>query len=250
MTATPSAASGNGGNVVRPGDPPLPGTNVSRMSRRNLIPLAILAALVVLTAVFAVVGATSAPSAETVTVQNASTRTFGTPTGSVSFIANVTNSAPNPTGRGTLTQQRLVQYAAPANRIVVYQVTSSGTAQPLGEIHGAGASCVLSAFSSIVGGSTAWAAAGDGHYTRAESLAVYSARVPNTSGTTCAPQPSLVLGQVNERALVKSDYLVAVGVTVVVPAQTVNGRPTPHVVEGEQLVMIRIGNTPVRTLGS
>jgi hypothetical protein len=215
-----------------------------------LIPLAILAALVVLTAVFAVVGATSAPSAETVTVQNASTRTFGTPIGSVSFLANLTNQASSPIGSGTISQQRVIQYAAPMNRIVVYQVTSSGTTQPLGEIRGPGASCVLSAFSSTVGGSTPWAATGGGTYTRTETLAEYSARVPSTAGTTCAPRPSAVHGHVAERALVKSDYLVAVHLTVVVPPQTLNGRPSPHVVEGEQLAMIKIGDTPVRTLGS
>jgi hypothetical protein len=59
-----------------------------------------------------------------------------------------------------------------------------------------------------------------------------------------------VHGQVTEHALVKSDYLVTVRVSVGVPAQTLNGRQTPHVVEAEQLAMIRIGNTPVRTLGS
>jgi hypothetical protein len=219
------------------------------MPRRNLIPLAILGVLVVVTAVFAVVGATSAPSAETVTVQNASTRTFGTPTGSMSFLANLTNLASNPTGRGTVSEQRLIQYAASQNRMAVYQVTSSGTTQPLGEIHGPGVSCVLSSFSSIVGGSTAWAATGGGNYTRTESLAEYSARVPNTAGTTCAPQQSPFHGQVSERALVKSDYLIVVRLTVVVPPQTVNGRPAPHGAETEQLGMIRIGNTPVRTLG-
>jgi hypothetical protein len=55
---------------------------------------------------------------------------------------------------------------------------------------------------------------------------------------------------VTERALVKSDYLVVVRLTVAVPPQTLNGRPVPHGVQGEQLGMIRIGNTPVRTLGS
>jgi hypothetical protein len=218
------------------------------MSRRNFIPLAILAVLVVLTAVFAVVGATSAPSAETITVQNASTRTFGTPTGSVSFVANLTNRASNPTGRGTLSQERKIEYIAPMNRIVVSQVTRSGTTQPLGEIRGSGVSCVLSAFSSIVGGSTAWAATGGGNYTRTETLAEYSARVPATGGTTCTPQPSPVQGQVSEHALVKSDYLVAVHLTVAVPPQTVDGRPVAHGVEGEDLVMTRIGDTPVATL--
>ena len=220
------------------------------MSRRNLIPLGILAVLVVLTAVFAVVGAASAPSAETVTVQNASTRTFGTPTGSVSFVASLTNRASSPTGSGTVSQERVIAYAAPMNRIVVYVVTGSGTTQPVGEIRGSGVSCVLSAFSSIVGGSTAWAATGDGNYTRTESLAEYSARVPSTSGATCAPRPSLVHGQVTEHAQVKSDYLVAVRLTVVVPPQTLDGRPVAHGVEGEDLVMSRIGKTPVRTLAS
>jgi hypothetical protein len=220
------------------------------MSRRNLIPLAVLAVLIVLTGVFAVVGATSAPSAETVSVQNASTRTFGTPTGSVSFRANLTNRASSPTGHGTVSQQRVIEYSAPMNAIVVFQVTGPGATQPIGEVRGSGVSCVLSAFTSIVGGSTAWAATGGGNYTRTESLADYSARVPSTSGATCAPQPSPVHGEVTEHAMVKSDYLVAVRLTVVVPAQTVNGRPAAHGVEGEDLVMTRIGDTPVRTLAS
>jgi hypothetical protein len=60
-----------------------------------------------------------------------------------------------------------------------------------------------------------------------------------------------VHGQVTEHALVKSDYLIAVHLTVVVPPQTMsNGRPAAHGMESEQLVMIQIGNTPVRTLVS
>jgi hypothetical protein len=220
------------------------------MSRRNLIPLTILAVLVVLTAVFAVVGASAAPSAETVTVQNASTRTFGSPTGSVSFLANLANVASSPTGRGSVSQQRVLEYVAASSRIVVFQVTSSGTTQPLGAIHGSDVTCALTSFSSIVGGSTAWAATGGGNYGRTESLAEYTSRVPGTGSTNCVPQASPLHGQVSERALVKSDYLVTVRVTVAVPAQTFNGRPFPHGVESEQLSMIRIGNTPVKTLGS
>jgi hypothetical protein len=166
----------------------------------------------------------------------------------VSFRAKLTNTASSPTGRGTLSQQRIIEYVAPTNRIVVYLVTSSGTTQPIGVLHGSDVSCLLSAFSSIVGGSTAWGATGGGNYTRTESLAEYSARVPSTGGATCTPQPSPVHGQVTEHARVKSDYLVAVRLTVVVPPQTVNGHRAPHGVESEELVMTQIGNNPVSTL--
>jgi hypothetical protein len=218
------------------------------MSRRALIPLALLAVLVVLTAVFAVVGATSSPSAETLAVQNASTQTFGSPTGSVSFLADLTNTVASGSSRaGTLSQQRIIEYAAP-DRMAVYQVTKKG-AQPIALLHQPSVSCVLSAYSSIVGGSTAWAASGHGEYTRTESLADYSARVPQTSGTACQPHPSTVRGQVSERALVRSGFLVAVRLIVVVPAQTLsNGRQAAHGVEGEELAMVEIGTRPVRTL--
>ncbi len=217
------------------------------MSRRTLIPLSLLAILVVLAAVFAVIGASSSPSAETVTVQNASTRTFGTPTGSVSFLAGLTDTASGPSVPRGASQQRIIQYAAPMNRIAVYQVTSSGSTQPLGVVHGTSVSCALSSFSTIVGGSTAWAAAGGGNYTRSESLADFSARVPDTSSRTCESQQSRTQGQVTERALVKSDYLVALRVTIVVRVQS-QGRSAGPIVQGQQLVMIQIGKTPVRTL--
>ncbi len=221
------------------------------MSRRHLIPLTLLAVLVVLTGVFAVVGASSAPSAETLTVQNASTRTFGSPTGAVSFVADLTDTLTSGAhSSGTLSQQRIVQYAAPTERIAVYQVTSSGT-KPLAVLHQPSVSCVLSAYASFVAGPTPWTATGSGTYTRTESLMDYSARVPHTGGTTCQPQPSAVQGQVTEKAVVRSDYLIAVRLTVVVPPQKLsNGRPAAHGVEGEQLVMIQIGNTAVRTLVS
>jgi hypothetical protein len=217
--------------------------------RRNLIPLAILAVLAVLTAVFAVVGATAAPSAETVTVQNASARTFGTPTGSVPFVAALTNTlASGPNGR-TQSQERVLRYTPP-DRMAVLQLTNAGL-QPLGVLPPQGASCILSAFSSIVGGTTPWAAKGDGTYTRTETLADYSARVPTGGTTTCQPQPAAVHGQVSERALVRSGYLIDVRLTVVVPPQSLsNGRPAAAGVEGEQLAMSEIGNTRVRTLAS
>ena len=64
-------------------------------------------------------------------------------------------------------------------------------------------------YTSIVGGSTAWSGNGD-TYTRVETLADFSARVPHSSGTICAPQPSAVHGTVAERAILKSGYLVDV----------------------------------------
>jgi hypothetical protein len=218
------------------------------MSRRTLIPLALLGVLVVLTAVFAVVGATSSPSAETLAVQNASTRTFGTPTGSVSFLADLTNTVDSGSSRtGTLSQQRIIQYVAP-DRMAVYEVTSKG-AQPIAVLRQPSVSCVVSAYSAIVGGSTAWAASGHGEYVRTESLADYSARVPQTGRTTCEPMPSAVHGQVSERALVRSGYLVAVRLIVVVPPQTLsNGSQAQHGVEGQELAMVQIGTTRVRTL--
>jgi hypothetical protein len=218
------------------------------MSRRNLIPLAILAALVVLTGIVAVVGATTAPSAETITVQNASTRTFGTPTGSVSFRASLTLMGSGPTGQ-PVSQQEILSYSAPLHRIDLYVVTAPGTIRRIAEAHGAAATCALNVFSSFVGGSTAWAATGDGNYTRTESLADYTSRVPNLSSPTCATETSPIHGQVNEQALVGSDYLVKVHLTFVVPSQTFHGRPVPAGQSGQQLEMLRIGNTPIRASG-
>lgn len=218
------------------------------MSRHHLVPLGLLTILGVLTAVFAVVGASSAPSAETLTVQNGSTRTFGSPTGSVSFLTTLTVTAGTVADPAAESESRLLQYSSSAEQIAVYQLTSSG-AQPLTVVRQPHVTCDLSAYTSIVGGSTPWTGSGKGTYTRTESLADYSSRVPATGITTCAPRPSPVHGQVHEKAVVRGDYLVAVGVTVVVPPQNLsNGRPAAHGVEGEQLVMIKIGNTSVKSL--
>lgn len=220
------------------------------MSRRHLIPLGLLAVLGVLTAVFAVVGASGAPSAETLTVQNGSTRTFGSPTGAVSFLSDLTNSVGSGTRASTVSQSRLIQYSAPLQQLVVFEVTSRG-AQPIEVLHQPHVSCVLSAYTSIVGGSTPWTGSGHGTYTRTESLADYSARVPITGRSTCAPQQSVAHGEVSEKAVVRGGYLVAVGLTASIPPQTLsNGRPTGHVVQGEQLVMIKIGDTSVKSLVS
>ncbi len=58
-------------------------------------------------------------------------------------------------------------------------------------------------------------------------------------------------GQVYEKAAVRSGYLVGVGVTVVVPPQTLsNGSPAAHGSVDESLVLVQINGTRVRKLGS
>ena len=87
-------------------------------------------------------------------------------------------------------------------------------------------------------GEGSWSQKG-GTFSRTESLADYSARVPRASGTTCQAVASTTQGQVHETAVLRSDYLVFARAQVVVPT---------HGTQGEALVFIRIGNVPVRTL--
>ncbi len=207
------------------------------MRHRNFVPLVLLAVLTVLTAVFAVVGAASAPTATTIQVQNAAEQTFGTPTGANSWIMELITSVTVGGGvaNGT-TQERVVSYSAPT-RMVVYDVSGS-SAKLAGVLRQPAISCVLSTYTAILGGQKGWQQKG-GTFTRTESLADYSARVPRASGNTCEPVPSTTQGQVHETAVIRSDYLVAAQAQVVVPA---------HGIQGETLVFIRIGNVPVRTL--
>ena len=84
-----------------------------------------------------------------------------------------------------------------------------------------------------------------------ESLADYSGRVPDATGTTCSPRPSPVRGTVAEVADVKSGYLVSVRLTVVVPPQRLaNGSAATHGVEGEALNLLKIDGRPTSALGS
>jgi hypothetical protein len=205
------------------------------MPRRNLVPLVLLAVLAVLTAVFAVVGAAAAPTATTIQVQNAAAKTFGTPAGTNSWIMELITSANVGTGNGT-TQERIIAYSAPT-RMVVYNVGGS-SAKLAGVLHQPAISCVLSSYSAMLQGQAAWQQKG-GTYTRTESLAEYSARVPHANGTNCEAVTSTTQGQVHETAIVRSDYLVAARAQVVVPK---------HGTQGETLVFIRIGDVPVRTL--
>jgi hypothetical protein len=218
------------------------------MPRRNLIPLALLAVLGLATLGFAVLGASSAPSAATLTVQNASTDTFGSPSGSTSFAMDLVSTLSVGAATGPITQVRLVAYVPPQH-MAVYQV-STGSTKLLAVLDPAAITCALSAYTSIVGGTTPWTANGAA-YTRTESLAGYSSRVPRTTGPSCEPHSTSVHGQVLEKAIVRSGYLVGVRLTVVVPPQRLsNGTEAAHGAEGEALVLLRINGTPTRNLGS
>ena len=193
------------------------------MPRRNLIPFALLAVLALATLGFAVLGASSAPRAATLTVQNASTETFGSPTGSTSFAMELVGTTLSAgAGTGTITHVRLVAYVPPRH-MAVYQVGARST-RLLAVLDQAAITCAPSAYTSIVGGTTPWSANGSG-YTRTETLAAYSARVPRTAGTSCEPYPTSVHGQVLEKAVVRSGYLVGVRLTVVVPPQKLSNGP-------------------------
>jgi hypothetical protein len=206
------------------------------MPRRNLIPLLLLAVLAVLTAGFAVWGAISAPTATTIQVQNAAEKTFGTPTGANSFIMELVTSVNVGVGTANGTTVRLLDYSAP-DRMVVYDVRGS-SAQPVGVLRQPAISCVLSSYVATFQGGGSWKQKGQ-TYTRTESLADYSARVPQANGTTCVAVPNTAPGQVHQTATVRSDYLVRVQVVVVTPT---------HGSQGELLNFLKIGKVPVKSL--
>lgn len=206
------------------------------MPRRNLVPLLLLAVLAVLTAGFAVWGFALAPTATTIQVQNAAEKTFGTPTGANSWIMELVTSLNVGVGTANGTTERLIEYVAP-NRMVVYDVSGS-SAKIAGVLRQPAVTCVLSSYSAMLQGEGSWSQKG-GTFSRTESLADYSARVPRASGTTCQAVASTTQGQVHETAVLRSDYLVFARAQVVVPT---------HGTQGEALVFIRIGNVPVRTL--
>ena len=218
------------------------------MPRRNLIPFVLLAVLSVGALGFAVLGASSAPSGATLTVQNASVRTFGTPTGSTSFALDIVNAV---TASGSGTTSTLVSQVdyKPPDRMAVYQeVGSSLNFQKY--LAPSAITCTLSTYTAIVGGSTPWTASGAA-YVRTETLATYDARVPVAVGTTCVPRQSAALGTVKEKAAVRAGYLVGVRVTAVVPPQKqANGQPTLSGAQTQALVLLEINGTRTAALGS
>jgi hypothetical protein len=207
------------------------------MPGRNLVPLLLLAVLAVLTAVFAVIGAASAPTSTTIQVQNAADKTFGTPTGANSWIMElgISQTVGGGSGNGS-TQLRVIRYIAPT-RMVVYDVVGN-TLRVAAELRPSAISCVLRSYAAMLQGQGSWKQKGE-KYTRTESLADYSARVPSGNGTTCEAVASTAQGQVHEIAVLRSDYLVAAQAQVVVPTRGT---------QGETLRFLKIGDVLVRTL--
>jgi hypothetical protein len=216
--------------------------------RRNLIPFVLLAVLSVGALGFAVLGASSAPSGATLTVQNASVRTFGTPTGSNSFAVDVVNAVTASGSRGASTLVRQVDYKPPDRMTVYQEVGSNMHLQAV--LAPAAIACTLSTYTAIVGGSTPWTASGAA-FVRTEMLATYDARVPVAAGTTCVPRQSTAQGTVKERAAVRAGYLVGVRVTAFVPPQKLtNGQPTFSGAQTQALVLVEINGTRTAALGS
>jgi hypothetical protein len=214
--------------------------------RRNLLPLVLLAVLGLGGLAFAVLGASSAPSGATLTVQNGSTRTFGTPTGSTSFTMDLVNTISAGGSKGTISQVRQVDYKAPS-RMTVYQETGSSS-KLIAVLPPAGVTCSLSTYTAIVGGSTPWTPSGTA-FVRTETLAAYDARVPAATTTSCVPRSSTVQGTIKERAAVRGGFLVGVRLTVVVPPQTLqNGQRAANGVENQALVLLQIDGTRTTTL--
>jgi len=216
--------------------------------RRNLIPFALLAVLSLGALGFAVLGASSAPSGVTLTVQNASVRTFGVPTGSTSFAVDVVNAVAASGSRSASTLVRQVDYKPPDHMTVYQEVGSSVHLKT--DLAPAAITCTLSKYTAIVGGSTPWTASG-ASFVRTETLAAYDARVPVAAGTTCVPRQSSALGTVREKAAVRAGYLVGVRVTAFVPPQKLtNGPHTVSGAETQALVLLEINGTRTAALGS
>ena len=83
---------------------------------------------------------------------------------------------------------------------------------------------------------------------RTETLAAFEGRVPAAAATTCASRPSNVPGTVEERAVVRGDYLVGIRLTVDVPQSLANGRHAASEVENQSLVLLQINGTPTSAL--
>jgi hypothetical protein len=212
--------------------------------RRNLVPVVLLGVLALLTAGFAALAVSAAPPTGSVIVQNAAAQTLGSPTGSTSFSLELSTTLAA-TGSATGTVVRLIDYQPP-DRMTAYQVAP--TAARLGQVPAAEIPCTLSTLASRVQGTVPWNATGT-TYSRTESLAEFSARIPQSNGRTCVPQQTAAHGQVVERAVVRSGYLIALRTTTVVPPQTLpGGSPATAGTQTETFVFLTINGTSSRKL--
>ena len=214
------------------------------MPRRNLVPPVLLAVLTLLAAGFAALAVSAAPPTGSVIVQNATARSLGSPVGSTSFSLELSTTLAA-AGGATGTTVHLIDYSPP-DRMTVYEVAPASAR--LGQLSASGIDCVLTSYAAIVEGATAWNATGS-TYSRTESLAEFSARVPVPNGRTCVPRQSSAHGQVAERAVIRSGYLIALRTTTVVPRQTLpGGSPATAGTQTETFVFLAINGTSSRKL--
>ena len=214
------------------------------MPRRNLVPLVLLTVLTVLTAGFAALAVSAAPPTGSVIVQNAMAQTLGSPLGTNSFTLELSTTLAG-AGGAAGTTVRLLEYTPP-DRMTAFQVTP--TEAPLGQVPAAKIPCTLSSIADQVQGTAPWNATGS-TYSRTESLAEFTAHIPASSGHTCVPQQSDVHGQVVERAVVRSGYLLALRTTTVVPSQTLrDGSRAVGGTQTETFVFLKINGTSSRKL--
>lgn len=203
------------------------------MARRNGIPVILLAVLTALTAVFALIGVLSAPDSATLTVQNGTAETFGSPLGANSFSMNLTSQISAGPGTGTLSQTRLIKYVPPSH-LAVYR-----TGPPvsfLGTVSRTAIEPALASYAAIVAGSTLWIHQGS-RFVRTESLKAFVNRVrpPSNVPVTTAK------GKVFETAIVRRGYLVYLKTSLRVQNQTLaGGTPAVSGVEGTVIQLLQI----------
>lgn len=193
------------------------------MERRARIPLALLALLAVLTVVFAVVALAMAPSSASLTVQNGTSATYGSPAGSQSLSLSLRDVTPGASASITL---RFLNFAPPAT-MSIFQ--TQPTARRFGVLHADAVRGLVDSFAAMTGGSGAWTAHGS-TFTRTESLTAFHQRIN---------EPGVSSDRVLETAIVRGGYLVAFRYRIVSAGQTqhvltvhilrVNGAKTPAV---------------------
>jgi hypothetical protein len=198
---------------------------------RIRIPLTLLAILTLFTAGFALLGLAQAPSGAELAVQNATSSTFGSPPGSVSFTLNV-STAVTASQTSSEREVRLVEFRAPAH-MAVFQTTPS--VRLLGRPGPAAIQQVLREYGALTTGPTQWTRHGS-QLERTEPLVDFALRVSH--------QKSLS-GTAHETAVVRGGYLVLVSLVIDVPAQKVSGGGTASGgVEHESFDFLRIAGKP------